>query len=122
MRSWEDRRIQKAIVDDDFMRHLLMYAARLSTYPSVLEVIRSITMARDTLTGPGADVRQLCQQGQGIRERKGGKGKKGKGNNKEKEKDPATNPGAEMICHCCTGKVTASETAEHSRKTRTRRV
>ena len=41
--------VQKGIEDDDLRRHLLMHAARLTTYPLVREEIRSIIMARDTL-------------------------------------------------------------------------
>ena len=44
--------VQKGIEDDDLRRHLLMHAARFSTNPLVREEIRSIIMARDTLTGP----------------------------------------------------------------------
>ena len=86
--------VQKGIGDDDFIRHLLMHAARLSTYPPVLEGIRSITMARDTLTGVAPMDVSACQQEQGIRQRKGGKGKKskGKGNNKEKEEGSRDEP------------------------------
>ena len=77
-----------------------MHAARRSTYPPVLEGIRSITMARDTLTVLAPmDVSVVCK-GKGLDNGKEGEGKKGKGNNKEKEKDSSTNPGTEMICHC----------------------
>ena len=44
--------VLKGIEDDDLRRHLLMHAARLSTHPLVREEMRSIIMARDTLTGP----------------------------------------------------------------------
>ena len=44
--------VQKAIEDDDLRRHLLMHAARPSTYPLVRQEIRSTIIARDTLTSP----------------------------------------------------------------------
>ena len=42
--------VQKGNEDVDFRRHLLPHAARLSTCPLVREGIRSIIIARDTLT------------------------------------------------------------------------
>ena len=81
--------VQKGIEEDDLRRHLLMHAARLSTYPLVREEIRSIIMARETLTGPAPMDVSAVYKG------------KGKNNEKDKEKDPATNPDAEMICCCC---------------------
>ena len=42
-----------------FGRHLLMHACRLSTYPLVREMLRSIIMARDTLTGPAPKTLEL---------------------------------------------------------------
>ena len=82
---------QKGIEDDDLRRHLLMHAARLSTYPLVREEIRSIITARDTLTGRvPMDVSAVCK----------GKGKgKGKKKEKDKEKDPVASSDAEMICY-----------------------
>ena len=44
--------VHKGNEDEDLRRHLLMHAARRSTYHFVREEIRSIIMARDTLTGP----------------------------------------------------------------------
>ena len=90
--------VQKGSEDDDLRRHLLMHAARLSTYPLVRENIRSIIMTRDTLTGPAPMDVSAVYKGKGK-----GKGKKGKdkGKIKDKEKDPATNPDAEMICYYC---------------------
>ena len=102
--------VQRGIDDDDLRRHLLMHAARLSTYPLVREEITSIIMARDTLRGPALMAVSPVHKGKGK-----GKGKKGK--EKEKEKDTEANPDAEMIC-----RVTANETPGHSRKIRTRRV
>ena len=45
-------RVKIAIEDEHFRRHLFMHVARLVTYSSVLEEIRSVVMARGTLTGP----------------------------------------------------------------------
>ena len=86
--------VQKGIEDDDPRRHLLMHVARFSTYPLVREEIRSIIMARDTLTGPAPMDVSAVYKGKGE-----GKGK-GKNKEKDEEKDPATNPDAEIIC-CC---------------------
>ena len=83
--------VQKSIEDDDLRRHLLMHTARLSTYPLVREEIRSIIMARDTLTGPAPMDVSLVYKGNGKGKGKNGEGKgKGKGENeeKDKEKDP----------------------------------
>ena len=78
--------VQKGIEDDDPRRHLLMHVARLSTYPLVREEIRSIIMARETLTGQALmDVSAVY---------------KSKNKEKDEEKDPAMNPDAEIIC-CC---------------------
>ena len=43
--------VQKGI-EDDLRRHLLMHAARVSTYPLARKEIRSTIMDCDTLTGP----------------------------------------------------------------------
>ena len=77
--------VQKGIEDDDLRRHLLMHAARLSTYLLVREEIRSIIMARDTLTDPAPmDVSAVYKgKGKGWK----GKGKKGKGKGKCKGKN-----------------------------------
>ena len=92
--------VQNGIEDDDLRRHLLMHASRLSTYPLVREELRSIIMARDTLTGPSPMDIGPIHKGKGK-----GKGKKGKGKSngkgKNKDKDPTTNPDAEMICYYC---------------------
>ena len=102
--------VQKGLEDDDLSHHLLMHASRLSTYPLVCEELRSIFMARDTLTGPrhadrpGLGGHRRHSQGQGQRQGKKGKGRnksKGNGKEKDKEKDPRTNPDAEMICYYC---------------------
>ena len=79
---------QKGTEDDDLRRHLLVHAARLSTYPLVREEIRSIIMARDTLTGLAPMDVSAVYKG------------KGKGKEKDEEKNPATNPDAEVICYC----------------------
>ena len=68
--------VQMGIEDDDLRRHLLMHAARLSTYPLVREEIRCIIMARDTLTGLAPiDVSAVYR---------------GKGKDKQKDKDAVT--------------------------------
>ena len=94
--------VMNGIEDDDLRRHLLVHAARLSTYPLVREEIRSIIMAHDTLTGTGPMDVSAVYKGKGKGKGQGKKGK-GKGMNKEKdkEKDPAKNPGEEMICYHC---------------------
>ena len=84
---------KKGLQDDDLRRHLLMHASRLSTYPLVREELRSIIVARDTLTGPAPMDTGAIHKGKGQRQ-----GEEGQ--------------------H--TGKVTASETAGCSRETRTR--
>ena len=69
--------VQKGIEGDDLRRHLLMHAARLSTFLFVREEIRSIFMARDTLTGPAPmDVSAVYkgkqgEEGQGQRQGQG---------------------------------------------------
>ena len=77
-----------------------MHASRLATYPLVREELRSIIMARDTLTGPAPMDIGAIYKGKGK-----GKGKKGKGRSKgkgkNKDKDPTTNPDAEVICYYC---------------------
>ena len=60
--------VQKGLEDDDLRRHLLTHAARLSEYPLVREEIRSIIMARDTLTGPRCLRGQEQEQGEGSRD------------------------------------------------------
>ena len=78
--------VQNGIEDEDLRRHVLMHASRCSTCHLVREEIRSIIMARDTLSGlTPMDVSAVY-----------------KGNKKGKEKDPAVNSDAEVICyHCC---------------------
>ena len=91
--------VQKGLEDDDLIRHLLMHASRLSTYPLVREDLKSITKARDTPTGPVPMDIGAVHKGKGK-----GKGKKGKGKSKGKgkgKKDPATNPDAEVVCYHC---------------------
>ena len=89
--------VQKGIEDDDLRRHLLVHASRLTTYPLMHEEIRSIIMARDTLTGPVPMDIGAVYKGKGK-----GKGKdKGKNKEKDKENDLATNPDAEVVCHHC---------------------
>ena len=83
--------VQKGIEDDDLRRHLLMHAARLTRYLLVREEIRSIVMARDTLTGSVPMDIGAVHKGKGKGKSKG-KGKE----KKDKEKDPATNPDAEV--------------------------
>ena len=63
--------VQKGLEDEDLRRHLLMHAARLSMYPIAREEIRSIIMARDTLTGPAPmDVSAVYKgEGKGKRAR-----------------------------------------------------
>ena len=93
---------QKGLEDDDLRRHLLMHASRLSTYPLGREEIRSIIMARDTLSGPARmDIGAIHKgKGKGKSKEKKGKGKS-KGKGKNKDKDPTTNPDVEMICYYC---------------------
>ena len=92
--------VQKGLEDDDLIRHLLMHASRLSTYPLVREELRSITKARDTPTGPVPMDIGAVHKGKGKGKGKKGKGKsKGKGSNKKK--DPATNPDAKVVCYHC---------------------
>ena len=88
--------VQKGLEDDDLRRHLLMHASRLATYPLVREEIRSIIMAHETMTGPVLMDIGAVHKGKGKGK---GKGKKGKG--KGKEKDPAMNPGAEVVSYYC---------------------
>ena len=81
--------VQTGIEDEGLRRHLLMLAARLPTYPLVREEIRSIIMARDTLTSPTPMDVSTVYKGKGK-----GKGKKGKGKEKNKEKDKEKDPAA----------------------------
>ena len=64
-----------------------MHACRLSTYPHVREMLRSIIMTRDKLKG-----RAPMEIGAVH---------KGKGKGKNEEKDPATHSDAEVVCYCC---------------------
>ena len=74
--------VQKGIEDDDLRRPLLMHAALRSTYPLVREEIRSVVMARDTLTGPAPMDVSAVYKGNGK-----GKGKKSKCKGKGKSKE-----------------------------------
>ena len=94
--------VQKGLEDEDLRRHLLMHAARLTTYPLVREEIRDIIMARDTLSGPTPMDVGAVYKGKGKGKSKGKKGKgKGKVKDKDTEKDPVANPDAGVICYHC---------------------
>ena len=94
--------VQKGLEDEDLRRHLLMHAARLTTYPLVREEIRDIIMARDTLSGPTPMDVGAVYKGKGKGKSKGKKGKgKGKTKDKDTEKDPVANPDAGVICYHC---------------------
>ena len=84
VRSYERTCGEVLSEDDDPRRHLLVHAARLSTYPLVREENRSIIMARGTLTAP-TDVSAVCK-GKGKGKGREGEGKgKSKGKGKEKQ-------------------------------------
>ena len=96
--------VQKGLEDDDLRHHLLMHASRLSTYPLVREELRSIVMARDTLTGPAPmDIGAIH---------------KGKAKARTRTRIPRRTLMLKRSVITATGKVTASETAECSTETR----
>ena len=69
--------VQRGIEDEDLRRHLLMHATRLSTCTLVREEIRTIIMARDTMSGPAPmDVSAVCtSKGKGKGKETGKKGR-----------------------------------------------
>ena len=67
---------EKAFAVEDLKRHLLMHASRPSTYTLIREEVRSIVMARDTLSGPVPMDVSASYKGKGKGKEKG----KGKAN------------------------------------------
>ena len=63
--------VQKGIEDKNLRRHLRMHATRLASHNLVRHEIRSVVMARDTLSGPAPMGRRCCLQRQGQGQRQG---------------------------------------------------